>query len=45
MLIMQEIMDQFEEVWFHPENTVMMRWNKPYAGKANFISDGDVYRK
>jgi hydroxyacylglutathione hydrolase len=37
-------MDQFEEVWFHPADTVLLKGGKPYKGKINFVKDGDIFQ-
>ncbi len=36
-------MDQFKEVYFHAADTVLLKMEKPYHGKINFVTDGQVF--
>ena len=36
-------MDQFDEVYFHPADTVLLKQVKPYPGKIHFVKDGQVF--
>jgi len=36
-------MDQFDEVYLHPADTVLLKQVKPYPGKIHFVSDGQVF--
>ena len=36
-------MDQFNEVYIHPADTVLLNQVKPYSGKIHFVSDGQVF--
>ena len=36
-------MDQFNDVYFHPADTVLMSRVKPYKGKIHFVSDGEKF--
>lgn len=36
-------MDYFDDVYFHPADTVLMSRVKPYKGKIHFVKDGDVF--
>jgi|WetSurMetagenome_2_1015567.scaffolds.fasta_scaffold82983_2 hydroxyacylglutathione hydrolase len=36
-------LDQFNEVWFQPADTVLLKWVRPYKGKIHFIKDDDVF--
>ena len=35
-------MDQFDEVYLHPADTVLLKQVKPYHGKIHFVKDGEI---
>jgi len=36
-------MDQFDEVYLHPADTVLLKQVKPYPGKIHFVKDGEIF--
>jgi len=36
-------MDQFKEVYFHAADTVLLKMEKPYHGKINFVTDRQIF--
>lgn len=36
-------MNQFDEVYFHPDDTVLLNRANPYKGKIHFVTDGQVF--
>ena len=35
--------DQFQEIYMHPADTVLISQVKPYAGKIHFVTDGQLF--
>jgi glyoxylase-like metal-dependent hydrolase (beta-lactamase superfamily II) len=36
-------MNYFDDVWFHPADTVLMNRAKPYQGRMHFVSDDQIF--
>ena len=35
--------DQFDEIYFHPADTVLLKNDKPYRGKIHFVADNQFF--